>query len=130
MTAVRDYQSPGPPSCRAAAPVTGPPWSRSSGRRDRFLEYGVVHHAAFGDAALLGELGAVEVAVEAAGLEQLEVGATLEDPAAVDHEDLVGAADGRQPVGDDQRGAPRQRRVEGALHRGLGLAIEVGGGLV
>ncbi len=58
------------------------------------------------------------------------MGAALDDPAAVDDEDLVCAADGGQPVGDDERRAPRQGRVEGPLDRGLGLAVEVGGGLV
>ena len=38
------------------------------------------------------ELGAVELGVQAAGGEQLGVGARLDDPAAVDDEDLVGAA--------------------------------------
>src|SRR5919199_592831 len=50
-----------------------------------------------------GELGAVEVGVAAAEGQQLLVRARLHDPAAVDDEDAVGVADGRQPVRDHQR---------------------------
>ena len=58
------------------------------------------------------------------------MGAALDDAAAVDDEDLVGAAHGGQPVGDHQRGAAGQGGVEGPLDGRLGLAVEVGGGLV
>ena len=44
-------------------------------------------------------------------LEQLLVGTPLDDPAVVDDDDLVGVADGREPVGDrDRRAATHQRR--------------------
>ena len=49
---------------------------------------------------------------------------------AVDDEDLVGPAHGGQPVGDDERRAPVEGGVEGPLHRGLRLGVEVGRGLV
>jgi hypothetical protein len=39
----------------------------------------------------------------------------LADPAAVDDQDLVGLADGRQPVGNDQRGAAGQGGPERLL---------------
>jgi hypothetical protein len=42
--------------------------------------------------------------VEAAGLEQVVVPADLGDRAAVGDDDLVGVADGVEPVGDDQDG--------------------------
>jgi hypothetical protein len=43
---------------------------------------------------LLGELGPVQLRVQAARREQLSVRAALADPAAVDHQDLVGLPDG------------------------------------
>src|SRR3546814_6027378 len=52
---------------------------------------------------VLGELGAVEVGVEAALAEQVGVGALLDDPAVLDDQDQVGVAHGREPVGDDER---------------------------
>ena len=81
-------------------------------------------------ALLVGELRRVEVVVEPAALEQLAVRAALDDPALVDDEDLVGPAHGRQPVGDDDRRPAFEGGVEGPLHGGLRLAVEVGGGLV
>jgi hypothetical protein len=44
----------------------------------------------------------VELGVQAAGGQQFGVGAALDDPAAVDDQDLVGVADGGQAVRDDQ----------------------------
>ena len=55
----------------------------------------------------------------------------LDDAATVDDQDLVGVADRGQPVRDDQRGAPGQRAAASArCTRDLGLAVQVGGGLV
>ena len=56
--------------------------------------------------------------------------AGLHDPTAVDHQDLVGAADGGQPVRDHQRRPSLQRGGQRPLHRDLGLAVQVGGRLV
>ena len=53
---------------------------------------------------LVGELGVVQVGVQAAGGQQLGMRAALGDPALVDDQDLVGFPDGGQPVRDDQRG--------------------------
>ena len=44
-----------------------------------------------------------ESAERAVGREQLGVGSLLDDVAAVEHDDLVGSACGRQAVGDDDR---------------------------
>jgi hypothetical protein len=49
--------------------------------------------------------------------DELVVGAALDDPALVKHEDLVGGLDGGQPVGDDEQGLVggqrRQRLLDG-----------------
>src|SRR6185436_14471142 len=49
----------------------------------------------------------VQLAVAAVEREQLLVRAALDDLAGFEHENLVGAADGREAMGDDERGAPR-----------------------
>ena len=54
----------------------------------------------------------------------------LGDPSAVEDDDLVGLADGRQAVGDGERGATLGQAVERLLHRALGLVVERAGGLV
>ena len=54
----------------------------------------------------------VELPVASAEREQLVVRAALDDLAVLEHEDLVGAADRRQPVRDDERrAAVAQRRA-------------------
>ena len=53
------------------------------------------------------------------------MGAPLDDAAVVDHQQLVGLAHGREPVGDDERGAAGQRLAQRPLHRRLGLGVEV-----
>jgi len=47
--------------------------------------------------------------VDTAAADQLLVGALLADAALGHHHDPVGVLDRRQPVRDDQRGAPRSR---------------------
>ena len=53
----------------------------------------------------VAELAGGEPAVEAVVRQQLFVGAPLDDPPLVQHQDLVGVADRRQPMGDDQHRA-------------------------
>ena len=38
--------------------------------------------------------------------------------------------DGREPVGDDNRGAPADHRIDGVLNEPLRIRIHGGGGLV
>ena len=56
--------------------------------------------------------------------------AALGDHALVEHQDLVGVDDGRQPVGDDQRRAPLRDALERGLDFALGEAVERRGRLV
>ena len=53
------------------------------------------------------------------------VRAALHDPPVLDHQDLVGGADRRQPVGDHDRGAALQRLAQRLLHGGLGGGVQV-----
>ena len=57
--------------------------------------------------------------------QQLGLGAALRDAALLDHEDLVGAADGGEPVRDDHRGAAAEERVERLLDQDLARAVDV-----
>src|SRR5918993_3176322 len=72
----------------------------------------------------------VEVGVEAAGRQQVAVGAPLDHPAGLEHEDLVGRRDRGQAVGDDQAGPAGQGLGERPLHGRLVLAVEMAGRLV
>ena len=48
----------------------------------------------------------------------------------VHHQDQVGVADGREAVGDDERGATFEQFFQGLLDRVLGLGIDAAGGFV
>src|SRR5262245_66614629 len=52
---------------------------------------------------LLEEAVLVDLAEERALVEQLGLGAAGDDPAVVEHDDLVGEGDGGEAVGDDDR---------------------------
>ena len=62
--------------------------------------------------------------------EQFVVGAALDDLAVVQDEDLVGVADGGEPVRDGDRGASCRHGVDGFLDGLLGLRVEGARGLV
>ena len=68
--------------------------------------------------------------VEAVAGDQLVVRADLGDAPAVEHGDAVGVADRRQAVGDDDRRAAQQRRLEGGLDVRLVVVVEVARRLV
>ena len=59
-----------------------------------------------------------------------DVRAALDDRPLSEHEDLVGADDGGEPVRDHQRGAVLRHAVERVLDVLLGVAVERGGRLV
>jgi hypothetical protein len=50
--------------------------------------------------------------------------------AVVHHQDRVGVADGRQPVGDHEAGAPARSAAIALLHQHLGAGVDRAGGLV
>src|SRR5919201_4817 len=72
------------------------------------------------------ELGVAgdERGVAPAGGDQLLVPAALDDPAVVQHDDLIGLAHGREPVRDRNRRPPLREPVERRLHEPLGLGVE------
>ena len=76
-------------------------------------------------------LGAGEAGVEAAACGPARRGAPVSTTRpAVDHIDAVGAAHGRQAVGDQDGGAPGHQPLQRRLHLGLALGVEGAGGLV
>ena len=87
---------------------------------------GLTAHAAPGDRRQrLGvELGAVERSVETAGAHQLDMRPRFGHPSTINHQDLVGVLHRGQPVGDQDRRAPRQDRLETGQDLPLGLGID------
>ena len=67
-----------------------------------------------------------EFGVKAGLLDQFVVPALLNDSAAVEHENLVGAADGFQPVGDHENGLAVRQDLNGLLQAVLVLRVNVG----
>ena len=61
----------------------------------------------------------MERAVTSAEGQQLLMGATLDDFAVLEDEDLIGAADCRQAVRDDKCGAAMAQRVQAVLDERL-----------
>src|SRR5690606_24719028 len=55
---------------------------------------------------------------------QLGVSAALDDPAVIEHEDLVSALDRRQPVRDDERRATLSQTTQSVPDQRLALAVE------
>ena len=66
----------------------------------------------------------------AIGRQQLGMGALLDDPAGVQHDDTVGVLHGGQAVRDDQRGATAHQAFQRGLNLTLGLVVQGRGGLV
>lgn len=56
--------------------------------------------------------------------------ALFDDAVARQHQDAVGMADGRQAMGDDQRGSPVRQAQQRLLHRPFALIVERAGRLV
>src|SRR3989449_7459214 len=72
----------------------------------------------------------VQLAVPAVLREQLGVSAALHNLTPLHHKDLVGAANGRKAMGDDERGPAAPQRAQPVLDGGLALRVEAGRGLV
>jgi hypothetical protein len=83
----------------------------------------------------VGLFGLADPGVEHLGVaptrgHQLVVGPDFHDPPPVDHDDPVGAAGGRQAVGDEDGRAVLEQGIERRLDLRLGLQVQVGRGLV
>ena len=72
----------------------------------------------------------VEVVIAAAHGEKLRMVAPLHDASLFHHQNLVGAADGGEPVGDDEGGAPLHQLIQSRLNHGLGFRVERTRGLI
>ena len=71
-----------------------------------------------------------EPLVARAAPEQLGVGAAVDDPAALEVDDLVGERDRRHPVGDHQHGRPRAGVAQPGQDRLLDRGVDGAGGVV
>ncbi len=72
----------------------------------------------------------MQVGIEAAPLQELLVGAAIDQPTCFDDQDLIRLPDRRQPMGDHERGAAPKQRRQCLLDESLGLGIQVRGRLV
>ena len=72
------------------------------------------------------ELRTIKIGVDPIGTHQLLMGTPLGYSAIHHHQDLVCAADRREPVGDHDRGSPHQCCVEGPLNGVFALGIQMG----
>ena len=68
---------------------------------------------------------AVQLGIEAALREEFVMASGLDDPALLQDDDPVRVPDGRQAMGDDEAGAPRQQHAERALDFQLREAVDV-----
>ena len=75
-------------------------------------------------------MGLVKRGVQATLFQQLLVGALLGNHAVGNGNDSRGVADGAEPVGDNQGGAPLGKFVKGTLNLGLGDGIQRRSGFV
>src|SRR5262245_41315750 len=75
-------------------------------------------------------LAIVELPVAAAGRVELRVRAPFDDFAGLEHQNLVGAANRRKSVGDDEGGPAATQRAQRLLNPRLALAVEAGGRFV
>jgi hypothetical protein len=80
--------------------------------------------------AVVDELQARDVEIGSRLAHELLVRAALHDPAALHHDDEVGAAQRAEPVRDDERRAARNRAVERFENLVLGLAVDRRGRIV
>jgi hypothetical protein len=78
------------------------------------------------DLAALGDHGMID----AASLHELLAPALFGDPSIPHHQDLIGAFDGVQSVGDDQQGLAPHQLGYGGLNMALIICVHAGGGLV
>ena len=69
-------------------------------------------------------LAVPHASVKSAMRQQLLMGAALDYPAVVEHQNLVGADDGREPVRNDERGAVFSHAIERVLDVAFGVAVE------
>ena len=68
--------------------------------------------------------------VTAPARDQAGVPAALRDAPVLEHDDQIGAPDGRQPVSDNHRGAPSQQLRKRLEDQRFGLGVEAGRRLV
>ena len=71
-----------------------------------------------------GKLGIVEFAVEAVFLHQLFVIALFDDLSLIHDQDLIGIADRRKTMGNDERSPTLHQGIESLLYLQLGTRID------
>ena len=100
-------------------------------RRNRLLRLGCEVLARVDESIRLEVvLLVVELPVSATERQQLGMRAALDDLPGLEHENLIRAADRREPMGDHERRAARPQTPQPVLDHLLALAVEARGRLV
>src|SRR4051794_12284880 len=76
------------------------------------------------------ELTLIQAGVAAVRGQQVVVGAFLDDPSMLHHQDEIGVPDRREAVGDDEGGSALHRIGHRRLDQDLGARVHAAGGLV
>ena len=76
------------------------------------------------------ELAFVQLVITSAGIDELVVRSTLDNLAALEHQNLVGALHGRQAVGNDERRATPPEHLQRILDERVVFVVEMGRSLV
>src|SRR4029077_199525 len=85
-----------------------------------------VHEPVLLEAILL----VIQLPVAAMLREELSVRPALDDLSPLEHQDLIGAADRREAVGDHERGAAVPERAQAVLNSCLAFGVEARGRLI
>src|SRR5579885_2508726 len=93
---------------------------KGSGRRAR-CAFASVHQATVAGGFRRYELKVIKLSIFAVSREEFLVSALLNDPAVLDYDDPIGAANRGEPMSDHQRGAILHQDLERFLHRAFGL---------
>src|SRR5688572_4129857 len=80
--------------------------------------------------SLIPELQLIEPRVGAARRQELVMRPALDDPPAIEHENLRRVLNGREAMRDDEYGAALEQAIDRLLDQALGLGVERRGGLV
>ena len=81
--------------------------------------------------SFLGTVGGTDMLfphtlIQWASLQQLFLCASPHDPAFAHHDDLSGAADGGQPVGNNDKGFPFYQLADGLLYERFAFGVGIG----
>src|SRR5690625_3050027 len=97
---------------------------RKAGQKAVGLRPGSVPSWVSAVSVMLALLRCDDLLVHVAGVEEFVVGSSAHNPAVFQHQNVIGVADGRHPLGDDQNGRIGQLFGERGAQFGIGRCIK------